>query len=164
MFYKFLLLCVQVDCDCTCSISLMYWYLTGDAPRLVPLWFSDSFLFQPYCTTYVIAAAAVILTLKCGDNESEKCFIARYPFDKQSSKILANCLCLGFFYARQPNVYCFLIKNGFAHLLLQQALGAVLRLEGAALTHGALFFLGGLGLLLSRSRGWAQYLFFGSQH
>ena len=34
----------------------------------------------------VRAAAIVILNLKCGNDESEKCFIARYPFVNQ------NCL------------------------------------------------------------------------
>ena len=54
-----------------------------------------------------------------------------------------------FLYARHSQVHIFLIRNGCAHLLQQYALGTVLQLEGAALTHGASFSLGGLGLPLS---------------
>ena len=55
---------------------------------LLDLWCSASFLFQTYCKNLEVvrAAAIVILNLKCGNDESEKCFIARYPFVNQ------NCL------------------------------------------------------------------------
>ena len=85
------------------------------------------------------AAAAVILNLKCGNDESE------IPRSQQIA------CALGFLYARHPQVHSFLTGNGCAHLLQQHALGTALQLEGAALTHGALFSLGGLGLLLSWS-------------
>ena len=62
------------------------------------------------------------------------------------SKLPAPCF---FLYARHPQVHSFLIRNGCAHLLHQHALGTVLQLEGAALTHGALFSLEGLESLLS---------------